>query len=105
MMRLRSSSRCCSRLIEPNCRSSWFCSSGSAKSSGIVILRDGVLNAFAQPVQGSAQGHIVVPFDRLVDLPRHRLQVLAGIHLFDLQLADLILNLVLEAGAGASEVG
>src|SRR5215472_17497857 len=103
MMRRRSSSRCCSRLIEPICRSSWFCSSGSATSSGIVILRDGVLNAFAQPVQGAAQRHIIVSVDRLVDLADYGLKMLPRVDLFDLQLAYFILNLILEVGAGASE--
>src|SRR5215472_431723 len=103
MIRRRSSSRCCSRLIEPICRSSWFCSSGSATSSGIVILRDGVLNAYAQPVQRAAQRHVIVSVDRLVDLADDRLKMLARVDFFDLQLAYFILNLILEVAAGASE--
>src|SRR5258708_29540483 len=56
MMRLRSSSRCCSRLMEPSCRCSCF-SSGSATVSGIVVmvLRE-VLEAVGQPAQRGGNG-------------------------------------------------
>src|SRR5215472_1158024 len=82
IMRRRSSSRCCSKLIEPNSRCS-FCSSGSATSSGIVVLRDAVLDAFGETVQSAGQRDVVcvcvcVTKD-LVDFTDRRLEVLAGI--------------------------
>src|SRR5215472_3841859 len=79
IMRRRSSSRCCSKLIEPNSRCS-FCSSGSATSSGIVVLRDVVLDAFGQTVQSAGKRDVVVcvcVIQDLVDFTDRRLEVLA----------------------------
>src|SRR5215472_3486550 len=104
MMRLRSSSRCCNRLIEPSCRSSCFCSSGSATSSGIVVLRDAVFDALGEAVQSAAERDVVGTVYNLVDLADRRLQVLFDVSL-DLQLADFVLDLVLEGAAGFPEFG
>src|SRR6516164_7611369 len=98
MMHLRSSSRCCSRLMEPIClnsRSMSFCS-GSETNSGIVILRDRVLDALAQAVEGALDGKVFVVIN-FCDL---RLQVLGGVSLFQFHFADLIVNLALEFIAG-----
>src|SRR5215472_11682687 len=102
IMRRRSSSRCCSKLIEPNSRCS-FCSSGSATSSGIVVLRDVVLDAFGQTVQSAGERDVVCVIQDLVDFTDRRLEVLAGIRFFEFQLADFVMNLALEAVAGFAE--
>src|SRR5215468_6417094 len=104
IMRRRSSSRCCSKLIEPNSRCS-FCSSGSATSSGIVVLRDVVLDAFGQTVQSAGQRDVVCVcvIEDLVYFTDRRLEVLAGIRFFEFQLADFVMNLALEAVAGFAE--
>src|SRR5215831_20569692 len=81
MMRLRSSSRCCNRLIEPSCRSSCFSCSGSARSSGIVVLRHAVFDALGEPVQSAANRDVVGAVDDLVDLADRRLQVLFDVSL------------------------
>src|SRR5215831_15187786 len=104
IMRRRSSSRCCSKLIEPNSRCS-FCSSGSATSSGIVVLRDVVLDAFGQTVQRAGQRDVVCFIQDLVDFTDRRFEVLARIRFFELQFADFVMNLALETVAGFAEFG
>src|SRR5258708_33755371 len=98
MMRLRSSSRCCSRLMEPSCRCSCF-SSGSATVSGIVVmvLRE-VLEAVGQPAQRGGNGR----FSLVQDFTCRR-QSLGGV-LFQFNLADLFVALTLEVGAGAPKL-
>src|SRR5262245_40518814 len=103
-MRRRSSSRCCSKLIEPSSRCS-FCCSGSATSSGIVVLRDVVLDAFGKSVQSAGQRDVVRFIQDLVDFTDRRLEVFAGIRFFELQFADFVMNLALEAVAGFTEFG
>src|SRR5262249_27306169 len=104
MMRRRSSSRCCSKLIEPSSRCS-FGSAGSATSSGIVVLRDVVLDAFGETVQSAAQRDVVCFIQNLVDFTDRRFEVLAGIRFFELQFADFVMNLALETVAGFAEFG
>src|ERR1051325_9860377 len=102
MMHLRSSCRCSSRLIEPPCRNSRsmsFCS-GSATKSGIVILRDRVLHALCEPVEGALNGEVLIVGD-FGDL---RLNVLGGVGFFQLHLADLFMNLALELKIGRAHV-
>src|SRR6266404_3419814 len=101
MMRLRSSSRCCRRLIAPICRSSLSCpgSSGSATRSGIVVLWNGVLHALAQAIESALNGEILV-LGNLRDL---RLQMLHGINIFQLKLSNLFMDLGLELIAGFLE--
>src|SRR5579864_4583442 len=101
--RLRSSSRCSIRLMEPIWRSSFsICAfSGSATRSGIVIPWDSVLHAFTQAVQGALNGQVFIGGD-FGDL---RLKVFSWIHFFQFKLADLFLKLALEMIAGAFEFG
>src|SRR5260370_38109125 len=100
----RSSSRCCSRLMEPSSRWSLF-SSGSATSSGIVILRDTVLDALGKAVQGAGQGDIVGIVQDLFNLSNLRFEVFAGIRFLQLQLANFVMNLALKPGAGLGKFG
>src|SRR5258708_28584286 len=95
MMRLRSSSRCCSRLMEPSCRCSCF-SSGSATVSGIVVMvvRE-VLEEVGQPAQRGGNGRFILFQDFAC-----RRQRLGGV-LFKFNLGDLFVDLTLEVGAGA----
>src|SRR5215467_6812824 len=101
MMHLRSSCRCCNRLMEPVCRNSCsisFCS-GSASKSGIVILRDCVLHPFCEPVEGALNGEVLIVGD-FGDL---WLKVLGWVGFFQLHLADFFMNLALELIAGSFE--
>src|ERR1700748_2883697 len=59
MMRLRSSSRCCSRPMVAISRSSTY-ELGGSRISGIVILRDRVLDAVGQPVQCSGERQVFI---------------------------------------------
>src|ERR1051326_7944470 len=98
MMHLRSSSRCCNKLIEPACRNSRsisFCS-GSATRLDIGVLRDRVLHALGQAVEGTLYGKVLIAGD-FGDL---RFQVFGGVHFFKLKLADFVMNLPLELIAG-----
>src|SRR5579864_798796 len=104
MMRLRNSSRCWRRLMEPRSRSARGCGSGSATRSGIVIVRDAALDAFGQPVQGAVQRDISLA-DDLVQFVGRRRQMFAGIGFLKLQFADLFVNLALEVPAGSLEFG
>src|SRR6266702_65781 len=102
MMHLRSSSRCCNRLMEPICRTSFSSScgcSGSATRSGIEIPRDCILHAIGQAIKSALDGKIFVT-GKLGDLRR---KMLAGIGLFQVHLADLFMNLALELLAGSFE--
>src|SRR5690242_14165002 len=104
MMRLRSSSRCCSRLIEPSCRPSFSSSwgiSGSATRLGIVIPRNGILHAIGQTVERALNGKVLVA-GNLGDL---RLKVLARISLLQFQLADFLMDLALKLTACPPEFG
>src|ERR1051325_11865108 len=80
MMHLRSSSRCCNRLIEPACRNSFSISlcSGSATKSDIVILRDCILHALGKAVEGALYGEVLI----IGDFGDLRFQVFAGIRVF-----------------------
>src|SRR5215831_13754712 len=102
-IRLRSSSRCSIKLMEPIWRNSFStcCFSGSATRSGIVIPWDGVLHTLAQAVQGALNGEVFIGGD-FGDL---RLKVFARIHFFQFELADLFLKLALEMIAGSFEFG
>src|SRR5258708_39139408 len=95
MMRLRSSSRCCSRLIEPSCRCSCF-SSGSATISGIVIPRE-VLQAICQAIQRGGNRS----FSLVQDLACRREGLVCVFFQFDL--ADLFVDLPLEISTAATE--
>src|SRR5262245_30634343 len=100
-MHLRSSSRCCRRLMEPICRISRSISFGSGSAtSGIVILRDRVLHSFCQAIESALNGKVFVARD-FGDL---RLEMLGRIGLLQLQLADLIMDLALELIAGLFEL-
>src|SRR5260370_37126843 len=94
MMRLRSSSRCCSRLIELSCRCSCF-SSGSATISGIVIPRE-VLQAVRQAVQRGGN----IRFSLVQDLACRGAVLFGAFFQFDL--ADLFVDLPLEITTGSS---
>src|SRR5690242_19760616 len=98
MMQLRSSSRCCNRLMEPVRRSSRSISlcSGSTASSGIVILRDRVLHSFCEPVEGALNGKVLI----IGDFGNLWLQVLGRVGFLQLQLTDLLMDLPLELIAG-----
>src|SRR5947209_20612354 len=102
MMHLRSSSKCCIRLMEPICRARFSSLGlpGSTASSGIVIPRDGVLHAVTQAVQCALNGEIFIGRD-FGDL---RLEVFTGICFFKFHLADLFMNLALEFIAGLFEL-
>src|ERR1043166_6647495 len=102
MMHLRSSSRCCNRLIEPICRNSRSISlcSGSATRSDIGILRDGILHALCQAVECALYRKVLIAGD----FGNFRLQMLGGGHFFKLKLADLIMDLALEFIAGFFEL-
>src|SRR5438270_10160901 len=102
MMHLRSSSRCCNRLMEPICRNSRSTSlcSGSATKSDIAILRDCILHALSQAVEGALNREVLVAGD-FGDL---RFQVFAGVYFFKLKFADFIVNLALEFIAGLFEL-
>src|ERR1043166_2154384 len=102
MMQLRSSWRCCNRPIVPvrlNSRSMSLCS-GSATNSGIVILRDRVLHAFGEPVEGALDGEVLV----IRDFGDLGLNMLGWISVFQLQLTDLLMDLALELIAGLFEL-
>src|ERR1051326_576493 len=102
MMHLRSSSRCCSRPMVPvrlNSRSMSLCS-GSATNSGIVILRDRVLHAFGEPVEGALNREVLV----IRDFGDLGLNVLGWIGVFQLHLADFLMDLPLELVAGFFEL-
>src|SRR5260370_22938970 len=90
--------------MEP--RSCWsLLSSGSATSSGIVSLRDTVLDALGKAVQGAGQGDIVGIVQDLFNLSNLRFEVFAGIRFLQLQLANFVMNLALKAGAGLAKFG
>src|SRR5579864_5501962 len=101
--RLRSSSRCSIRLMEPILRSSFstWAFSGSATRSGIVVPWDGIFHAFTQAVQGALNEEVFIGGD-FGDL---RLKVFARIRFFQFELADLFLKLALEMIAGPFEFG
>src|SRR6476469_7881335 len=102
MMHLRSSSRCWKRLIEPICRNSRSISlcSGSATRSDIGILRDGILHALCQAVEGALYGEVLIAGD-FGDL---RLQVFTGIRFVKFEFSDFFMNLALEFIAGPFEL-
>src|SRR6476469_4513425 len=102
MMRLRSSSRCCSRPMVAISRSSTNGLGGWSKISGIVmVLRDRVLDTVGQPVQSTGERKIFVPgqFGHL------RRNVLAGVHIIQFKLPYLLMNLALELAAGLLKFG
>src|SRR5258707_11760750 len=96
IIRFRSSSRCCSRPMEPMRDSSCF-SSGSATISGIVILRE-VFDALGQPADRTGNG-VVGLFQDFSD----RSNRLACIF-FQINLPDFFVNLVLKVSAGTPEL-
>src|SRR5262245_54391447 len=101
MMRLRSSSRCCRRLIEPIWRcSTSFLSWGSATSSGIVIPRYAGLQAFGKAVQRTGDREIIFWIGGLQSFSNCG-GLVGGLVQF--QFADFIVNLILKVAAGSPE--
>src|SRR5262245_25775055 len=105
MMRLRSSSRCWRRLMEPSSRSANSSRSGSVTRSGIVILGDAALDAFGQAIQSAVKRDIGL-VRGLLELAGHRRDMLVGVNgLFELQLPNFLVNLSLKVSAGSLELG
>src|SRR5258708_24321273 len=90
MMHLRSSSKCCSRLMEPIFRKSCSISlcSGSATKSDIFVLRDRILHALGQAVKSALNGEILI----VRNLGDFLLYMFAGVDIFQFQLSNLLIN-------------
>src|SRR5258707_12595949 len=98
MMHLRSSSKCCSRLMEPIFRKSCsisLCSCSDTKSD-IVILRDCILQALGQAVEGALNGEVLIARN----FGDFRLEVFAWVRILKFEFANFIMNLALEFIAG-----
>src|SRR6476661_2487847 len=89
--------------MEPICRNSRSISlcSGSATKSDIGILRNGILHALCQAVEGTLYREVLIAGD-FGDL---RFQVLTGVCFFKLKFSDFLMNLALELIAGLFEFG
>src|SRR5262249_54958662 len=104
MMRLRSSSRCWRRLMEPSSRSANSSCSGSATRSGIVVLRNAALDPFGQPIQSAVERDIGLAYN-LIEFAGNGRDMLIGIGFLDLQLTNFLVNLSLKVSAGPLELG
>src|SRR5579859_2795287 len=99
MMRLRSSSKCWSRLIEPNWRPSSF--SGSTSRLGIVVLGD-ILDTIGQATERAGHG-IRIPYGG-DDFTCVGGDILDGVdRVLQFEIANFLVNLVLELITGTLE--